>query len=213
MVSLTDMQNALGEICAYQDAHPHLQQCAGFLYNAIDLGDRAIQAEEPVDVIIMGMNPGENPKHKDNISPNSKNRWRSLCEEFSAPLGKSWVMSELFFWSSNNLGVLRQRVNDCEKNLFENDLSFCAKLNKRLIAFHSPKIVLQPGLTWSGYAREHYDLTLIQSVPGRRGTLIEHHVLPDGTPWLITPHWTSAFGFSKDDRDKIKDYALRAITA
>ena len=52
------------------------------------------------------------------------------------------------------------------------------------------------------------------SLSARTGrTLLKHHALPGGTPWLTTPHWTASRGFSRQDKDDIKAYASRLVAA
>jgi hypothetical protein len=77
------------------------------------------------------------------------------------------------------------------------------------VEYHRPKVVFQPGLGWLADAVKYYNLRHRATIPHARksGRLLEHYELPDGTPWLATPHWTSSFGFSKEDESTIKSYA------
>ncbi|MGA0601516.1 hypothetical protein ACO2Q3_12505 [Caulobacter sp. KR2-114] len=208
MSSDTMLSQAHAAIRARQASDPMLAECRGYVFNIGYADGQPVEAQGPVDVLIMGMNPGEAPHEASGVNKASEERWIRLCGDFAAAVGGPWATTEMFFWSSNNLGALSRRVGDLEPHL-----QFCAELNRRLIAHHRPKVVLQPGLGWRGMAARLYDLRHIRSVTAPATTghkprrLLEHYVLPDGTPWLSTVHWTGAWGIRDEHLKQMRAYA------
>jgi len=185
-----------------------LKECRGYVFNLEYSTGQPALATTPVDVLIVGMNPGEAPERTEGYSKTSERRWLERCQFFADSAGGTWATTELIFWSSKNLNVLKDRVGDLAPYL-----AWCANINSALIAFHQPKLIFQPGLGWSSYAIAHYGLTHRRRYQRTDGvkTLIDHYEMPDGTPWLCTPHWTAAFGFSRSDRESIRDEARRIL--
>lgn len=204
MVTYADIEAAHEAINARWKADANLTACRGYVFNLAYTNGIAGNAVGPVDAIIMGMNPGEDPTRESGVSPASEGNWERLCQSFADAVGGRWATSEMFFWSSHDLKVLKERVGD-----FEPHLQFCADLNRTMIAYHRPKLVFQPGLGWAADAAKLYQLEHVATIksPRRRGRLIEHYRMPDGTPWLATAHWTASFGFSGEDKNDIKSYA------
>jgi len=186
----------------------NLRECRGYVFNLEYSTGRAAMATMPVDVLVVGMNPGEAPERPEGYSKTSERQWLERCRFFAEAAGKTWSTTELIFWSSKNLTELKKRIGD-----FGPYLSWCADINKALIAFHDPKVVFQPGLGWASYAVPHYGLRHVNRYrrPGGDKTLMDHYEMPDGRPWLCTPHWTAAFGFSVADRHFIRDKARRIM--
>ena len=203
MPTYADIEAAHEAINARWKADPNLTSCRGYVFNLGYANGVAEQAVGPVDAIIMGMSPGEDPTRESGVSPASEGNWERLCQSFADAVGGRWATSEMFFWSSHDLKVLRDRVGD-----FDPYLQFCADLNRTMITYHRPQVVFQPGLGWAADAVRHYELESVATIQSSRGhRLIEHYQMPDGTPWLVTPHWTGSFGFSKEDKAEIKSYA------
>jgi hypothetical protein len=209
VVGSSEMRQAREAIEARWKCDSSLTACRGYVFNLAYVDGVAGDAAGPVDAIIMGMNPGEDPSREDGVSPLSAGNWERLCQYFSDAVGGRWATSEMFFWSSHDLGALKTRVGD-----FSQYLEFCADLNLRMIDFHRPKLVYQPGFGWGADAVKYYGLRHVRSVELARkpGRLLEHYEMPDGTPWLNTAHWTGAFGFSNADRDDIKAYAAALVS-
>src|SRR5208282_5661806 len=104
----------------YRDANPELRRAHHFLYDLPLDKD----AGKPA-VIVMGINPGETQYDRDachgpteetwNLDFHKESRgrsrgsvnWRRNAEFFA--LGKPVVLTELFFWSSNNQTERRER--------------------------------------------------------------------------------------------------------
>jgi hypothetical protein len=187
-----------------------LKECRGYVFNLEYSTGQPALATAPVDVLIVGMNPGEAPERAEGYSKTSERRWLERCQFFADAAGGIWATTELVFWSSKNLNVLKDRVGDLSPYL-----AWCAGINNALIAFHKPKLIFQPGLGWASYAIEHYGLRHKRRYHREDGgkTLIDHYEMPDGTPWLCTPHWTAAFGFSRRDRELIREEASRMLSA
>jgi len=187
-----------------------LKECRGYVFNLEYSTGQPALATTPVDVLIVGMNPGEAPERAEGYSKSSERRWLERCQYFADSAGGSWASTELVFWSSKNLNVLKDRVRDLSPYL-----AWCADINNALIAFHKPKLIFQPGLAWASYAIPHYGLTHKRRYHRADGgkTLIDHYEMRDGTPWLCTPHWTAAFGFSRSDRESIREEASRIVDA
>ncbi len=185
-----------------------LKACRGYVFNLEYSTGLPAMATTPVDVLVVGMNPGEAPERAEGYSKTSERRWLERCQFFADAAGGRWATTELVFWSSKNLNVLKERVRDLSPYL-----EWCADINKALVAFHKPKLIFQPGLGWASYAVQHYGLRHNRRYCREDGgkTLIEHYEMSDGTPWLCTPHWTAAFGFSRRDRELIRDEAARII--
>lgn len=204
LATLVDINKARVAIEARKISDPFLANCRGYVFNLAYLNGRGVEAVGPVDAIIMGMNPGEDTSKPNAVSAASEGNWERLCQDFANSVGGRWASSEMFFWSSNNLAVLKQRVGD-----FSPYLAFCADLNRVMIDYHRPRVVFQPGLGWVPDAIKHYGLRHKNTVKLARkpGRLLEHFEMPDGTPWLSTAHWTASFGFSAADKAEIKSYA------
>lgn len=192
-----------------------LKACGGYVFNLEYSTGQPAMATTPVDVLIVGMNPGEAPERAEGYSKTSERRWLERCQFFADAVGETWTTTEMFFWSSKNLAVLKERLEKEHCLDIGAYLAWCADINGKLIAFHKPrlKVILQPGLGWVGHAVKHYGLTHKGRYcrEGRGKTLIDHYEMPDGTPWLCTPHWTAAFGFSRDDRQFIREEASRIV--
>jgi hypothetical protein len=210
MATLADIDDAHEAIRERWQADPALTGCLGYVFNLAYVNGSPTNAEGPIDAIIMGMNPGESPERPSGVSKKSEENWKRHCQDFADAVGGRWATSELFFWSSHDLGVLKGRVGE-----FGPYLEFCADLNRVMIDFHRPKVIFQPGLGWGRDAVEHYALRHVTTVksPRRRGRLLEHYEMPDGTAWLNTAHWTASFGFSGQDKSDIKAYAARLFEA
>ncbi len=205
---MIDIEALDASIQAKGQSDPNLAECRGYVFNLGYATGKPAMALKPVDVLIVGMNPGEAPELSEGYSKTSERRWLERCQFFADAAGGTWATTELIFWSSKDLAVLKARIGDIEPYL-----AWCAEINKALISFHRPKLIFQPGLGWAQYAMSHYALK--HKGRYRRDdtskTLMDCYEMEDGTPWICTPHWTAAFGFSTDDRQKIQTEARRMV--
>lgn len=211
MVTYADIRAAHDEIRAFRASDSSLATCSsGYSFNWTLIDGRPVDAAEPVDVIIMGMNPGEDAKQESGFSKRSATRWETDCQSFAKAVGGRWAVSEMIFWSSHDIAQLMARVGVTARYL-----EFCARHNLTMINFHRPKVIFQPGLTWAPLASTYYNLRHQNTVkrPEKSGRLLEHYVTPEGVPWLSTLHWTAFPGLTNDDRNAMKSYAAGLLAA
>lgn len=168
-------------------------------------GDQHVPAIEKRDVIFMGFNAGGGEGSVVPKVGRSERNWRTRCSRLSNKAAHEIVFTELISVPTHNQALLQ--LNEASAREM---MRASAELNQAIIAYHSPSIVYQTGLTqWHLDAVEDiYGLKKRNSRfrlnhPGHR--LLVHYDLPDGTPWIAIKHFASP-GFSKEDRGEIQVY-------
>lgn len=209
--------NCIRRIREYTCQHPELQRAHHFVFD-IQLSDAS-----DIDFMIVGLNPGEQPKNWEltegkpseetsqyNFFDNRKlsrsaARWRTNAIFFCGT--DRVVLSDFFFWSSKNMVQFAERFGKFESSPH---LPFCKELNLALIEHYGIKAVISPGLNPSHMRRisEIYGLRHIESLrtTDNRHRLIESYIDVRDRFWIFTKHWSGAFGFSDEQRRRIRDY-------
>lgn len=201
-------------IRGYRDANPELRRAHHFLYD-LPLKRGAGKPQ----VIVMGINPGETQSDKD-VCPgpteetwdfdfHEKSRfrrsqssvnWRRNADFFA--LGKPVVLTELFFWSSNNQTERKERFGQLWGS---RHLRFCVDMNLSLLDAYKPKFVVFVGVTYSKRVAQEFGLRLIDSLKENNHRLADHYE-DRHRPWFFTKHWSGSFGFSRAQKEQIKTY-------
>lgn len=209
------LQSNIERIAAYTAEHAELAAAHHFLYDL-----RHPPAGEP-GFVVMGVNPGETDYdwkiaptpteetsrydfHMSDGGGRSAIRWTKAAQFF---LDRAdYVLAELFFWSSYDSRVFRERYGPLQRSPH---LIFCRDMNRDLIDAYQPKAVVLPGLTHSRLVGGLYALSQIEVVT--MGSTRVAEVWTDGVrPWLFTKHWTAAFGFSMAQRELARDVIRNA---
>lgn len=164
----------------------------------------------------MGVNPGETPGdwalsrtpteetsrfdfHEELGPGRSSIRWTSSARYFLG--GADYVLTELFFWSSKDSREFEARFG---KLASSPHLQLCVDMNRDLIEAYQPRAVILPGLANHELCRSIYGLRHEETV--RHGEVRVAERYTDGRrPWLFTKHWTASFGFSKEQRQAVRD--------
>jgi hypothetical protein len=196
----------LASIRAYTQQHEELKQAHHFLFDL-----PVTNQTGPVDVVLMGMNPGESTSDFD-LCPAGAEESREHDFHQSVGPGRShirWhqslegtftdvhvVQTEAFFWSCAETGEeFKGRFGtaiDASPHI-----PFCSEMNRHLIQHHSPKLVVVNGITMTGWLPQHFGLRLLERQPlpkphsGRKSRAWERYT--DGQrPWLFVKHATGA---------------------
>lgn len=197
-------------LAAYTAEHPELKAAHHFLY------DLRFPKDGKPQFVVMGVNPGETAHdwqiapvpteetsrydfHDEVGSGRSAIRWSKAARYFLDDA--DYVLAELFFWSSYDHRAFRERFGPLEKSPH---LAICTDMNRDLIDAYQPKAVVMPGLTHLKLARRLFDLSPVSVVTleGKRVAEVFH----DGArPWVVTKHWTAAFGFSRAQRELARE--------
>ncbi|MDC9825375.1 hypothetical protein PRN20_16715 [Devosia sp. ZB163] len=210
------LHRQIERIRSYTQANNDLLRAHHFLYD-LPL-DRSSQTFE---FLVMGINPGEQkgdweawPKPTEETSlfdfrerlgrrPPASERWRSLVEYFCGTTNV--VMSEFFLWSSvNSDAAFTEKFTVPIQR--SPHLPFCAEVNLELVRHYAVRAVVAPGLKSIRLFAEPYGLRHVRTIPAGNGHTLVEHFDREGTPWLFTKHWSAAFGFSTDQRERIRDY-------
>jgi hypothetical protein len=211
------LDRAIEEIEWYTAQHAELQKAHHFLF---DLPiDR--DAGKP-EFVVIGVNPGESagdwrlhPKGREQEtwkrdfheatdaprSPGSK-KWRANARFFSND--RPVVLAELFFWSSKNRAELESRFGPLWQSPH---LDFCADKLRLLINEYDPTAVIFVGLGEAQHVARLFDLQEVDRLFDKRNgnkLLIEYRERNGRRPWFFAKHWSGAFGFSNEQKKKIK---------
>jgi hypothetical protein len=162
------VERNLRKIRAHTESDPLLQKSHHFLY------DRRYDPNSKVDYILMGINPGETkadfavwPKSRGIpteetteseftlvMQPSrSAKVWRTKSQKM---LGTNVLLTELFFWSTPNVAVLRQRFS---KSDFSAHIKLCATWNNDLFELYRPKLIVFTGFASLDVLATHYAVT------------------------------------------------------
>lgn len=197
-------------LAAYTAEHAELRAAHHFLY------DLRFPKEGSPQFVVMGVNPGETDQDwqiapepteetsrydfHDEVGPGrSAIRWSKAARYFLDEA--DYVLAEIFFWSSYDGRIFRERFGPMEKSPH---LAICAEMNRDLIDIYQPRAVVLPGLTYARLVQRLFGLTHEQSIDLSGVRVAECY--SDGVrPWVFTKHWTAAFGFSKAQREKARD--------
>ena len=118
-------------------------------------------------------------------------------------------MAELFFWSSKNRVELESRYGP----LWESEhLNFCAEKIRLLVSEYEPVAVIFAGLSDAPHVARLFDLKRVSELvneSNRHKLLIEYRERVGNRPWFFTKHWSGSFGFSNEQKEKIKAYIHR----
>lgn len=208
-------------LAAYTAEHPELRAAHHFLY------DLRFPKDGKPQFVIMGVNPGET-HHDWVIAPEpteetsrydfhdevgagrSAIRWSKAAQYF---LGDAdYVLAEIFFWSSYDSRIFRERFGPMEKS---RHLAICTEMNRDLIDFYQPSAVVLPGLTHIRLVQQLYGLTHEESI-ALDGVRVAERYSDGSRSWVFTKHWTAAFGFSRQQREVARNSisdAARALTS
>jgi len=191
--------------------HPELTQSHHFVY------DFLLKDGHP-NVLVLGINPGEtsedwqkfpkgqheetrhlNFREKLPLSTNSK-RWFTFIQKI-LPEHVGIILSELFFWSSNNVADLKTRYGDWQNSAL---IEFCAKANQHLIKTHKVSLVLFFGLTLSKLVVRLYALRLRDVVHCKidNKKLCEIYLDEQDRYWVICSHPNSR-GMTREKKEQI----------
>ena len=198
----------------YRDANPELRHAHHFLYD-LPLNKDAGQPE----VVVMGINPGETRVDRDACPGPTEESWRYDFHETSASgrsqgsikwrknaeffaNGKPVVFTELFFWSSNDQAEFEVRFGPLWKS---QHLRFCVDMNRSLLDAYEPKSVIFVGLSDSARVAREFGLRHICLLKDHNHRLLDHYE-DDHRPWFFTKHWSASFGFSRAQKEQIKNY-------
>jgi len=214
----------LSQIREYSQIHKELKKSHHFLYNSLIGEDN-----EPAEVVIIGLNPGETDKdfdylanlpteessefdfHKEIGRGSSSKRWYQLCKQYAQT--DKIVLTEFFFWSSPQVGEDKDKgVKFSERFGYEfkdcPHFNFCRDKNIDLIEAHNPKLILCPGVENHELFASIYDLDHVgifrSNKDKRQRQAIVHYDL-SGVPFIFTPHWRTGF-VSNIEKSFIIDY-------
>lgn len=202
-------------IRSYTRSNPELLQSHHFLY------DLPLSGNGDGEYLVIGVNPGEvesdwekwpSPTEETSLFDfhlasgsrgSGSTRWRNLVEQFCGT--DRALMSEFFLWSSPDTGkAFQQRFGvPIERSPH---LGFCLQANLELICTYMVKAVLAPGLKSVQLFSRAYGLRHIRTITAGNGHVLVQHWERDGTPWLFTKHWTAAFGFTAEQRERVRSY-------
>jgi hypothetical protein len=206
-------------IRAYTEGHPELRAAHHFCYD-LPL-DKTAQKPE---VLVMGINPGEVEDDRRSYHGPTEETWNHDFHE-KGTLGRGQgskkyrknakyfaddrpvVFTEFFLWSSNDSKEFVRRFG----RLWESPhLGFCISMNQLLIREYRPKSVIFVGLTHSRKVAKAFGLCHVRTlrIPGNR--LVEHYK-DEFRPWFFTKHWSAAWGFSKPQKQQIKEYIQQGL--
>ena len=171
----------------------------------------------------MGINPGEQhedfvtapcpPVHEESFEIDfheqygkgrSAVKWTKTTEAFCET--KQYIQSEMFFWSSKDIGMLESRFGSLTaRNQPNKHLEFCNRLNRELINLTAPSAIVVPGIGCTKIMSKNFNLTFEDSIkdPESNHRLCERYSDKERT-WLFTKHWSGAHGFSSDQRAIVK---------
>ena len=116
------------------------------------------------------------------------------------------MLAELVLISSFNIAELRAAHADVDALIRQ-----CSAVNRAVIAFHKPQVVLQTGFDHSEAVQSAYGLVpaieeRVSRPMHQTHTLLKRYAMPDRTPWLAIRH-PSSMGFSNRDIEAIRGYA------
>lgn len=206
----------------YTQRHEELLRAHHFLY------DKPINTDvSRYRFAVLGVNPGEQagdwaawsePTEETSLfdfreqlgqRPPASRRWRQLVEYFCGT--DAVVMSEFFLWSTKDTGdaFLAKFGHRIEQSPH---LAFCVEMNRELIEAYGVSAVVAPGLKSLALFGKQYGLSHVRTVRTDNGHVLVDHYQRDGVPWLFTKHWSAAFGFSKEQRELVRDYIAETCT-
>ena len=141
MTSLADISAALTNLEKWRDCAPRTRNEELARVNWTYDGDKHVEAEQGLDVILMGFNPGAGRgATPTKLAPGEK-RYRTYCQKLSEGLGKGFVMAELVPMSTQNEAELQSRFGNLDDLICAG-----APVNMAVIKYHKPKVVFQIGL-------------------------------------------------------------------
>lgn len=222
MDRIDGIRSLLDEIRNYQRLYPELLKCHHFVA-ALPL-ETAVTSFE---AMVIGLNPGEQENNWD-IHPGpteetieydwldqigartpQSNRWRKSAEFFCG--SRQIIFTDFFFWSTNNSGAAFSERFGCR---FQDSphLDFCRDINLRLASLVAPKIVVVPGIGHAEFFSRLYGLRLVRSERWSNGHRLIEHYQRENVPWIFTKHWGGAFGFTQDQRERVRQYISLAAS-
>ena len=210
---------AIEKIRFYTRENTDLHSAHHFLYDLpLD------KNEGKPDFVVMGINPGEGDHDKlifvgpteetwnydfhseSGIGPSlGRIKWHKNAEYFTG--SRRLVFSELFFWSSANGEESKKRFGQFWRS---RHLLFCAQLNKVLIDEYQPKAVIVAGVGAAERVDKLYNLKYAAELKDGASRLVLQY--SDGCrPWFFTKHWSASFGFSKKQKENVKNFIQNNI--
>lgn len=201
----------ISEIAQYTSRYVELQQAHHWLF------DLKTPVGGSPEVAVVGVNPGEchgdweicpHPTeetsrydfHEVYGSGRASISWTRHCNYYLG--GRPFVQTELFFWSSSNTKQLQERYGPLRTSPH---LVFCRDMNSRLFNAYTVKAVICTGINNDVLCQNLYGLGPLRqtlAVDGTRVAKLYHDGL---RPWLFTKHWTGAFGFTRTQREHVKN--------
>lgn len=213
----------LNDVRSYRDRHDELRQAHHFLF-ALPIEP----ATDRFDILVMGVNPGEQPSNWDrHVGPTEETwdydwleaiggrtgpskRWRKHLQTFCGD--RRAIMSEFFFWSSKDAGAGFR--NSFGTSVTQSPhLAFCQVMNFHLIEIVKPKAVVCPGLSNSATFAKAYELAHVRDLRASNGHYLVRHFERDGMPWLFTKHWSGGFGFTASQKKQVRSYLDAVMSA
>jgi hypothetical protein len=205
------MKKQIEEIRLYTCQNPELLQAHHFLF------DLRLSEKEP-QYVVMGINPGETTVdsalhrgpteetsefdyHAKAGRGKSSKRWLTEVEFFLQT--DRVVLSEYFFWSSQDMKQFKELFGSFEKS---RHLPFCRDMNMQLINRYQPRAIISPGLRAAKTVAPLYDLKHVRSIKANNGHTLIEHFSGESRPWIFTKHWTGSRGFSNAQRQQIRSY-------
>lgn len=214
MTTLVDLAEIVED---YDRNNPDLQSSHHFVFACPLPRD-----SDTFDYVVMGLNPGEQvwnwEQCNERTSETAKHDW--ILNLASFPRAQKWrkdiakfcggrpvLMSELFFWSSQNAGLaFYQRFGTSIED--SPHLRFCTDMNLKMLEVARPKAVILPGLSLSRQFAQVYGLTEVphKALLADNGHSLVKYYEGHGLPWVFTKHWSGAFGFSATQRTQVQAY-------
>jgi hypothetical protein len=174
-------------------------------------GERHIRALNPLEVIVMGFNPGAGKRAKEGqISP-SERAWKTRCNHLTEGFCDDFVLAELIPQPSSNQGELRMEHGDLHQALVAG-----ADVNHAVIQHHRPrlKLIFQVGIGGLDEVSDLYGLKFQHEGfrPKQTGQILfKHYQMKDnGIPWIALRHFNSR-GFSNLDRCAVREFAKTIV--
>ncbi len=209
----------LTDIRSYRDNNADLQEAHHFIFCK-----PIIRNKNAKNLIVMGINPGEttadristngNPSeetfefdfHEGNRSAASK-KWMSNIDFFLPD--HNIFLTELFFWSSKDVKHLTERYGKIQPE--NQHIQFCKEKNLALIDLIRPDAIIFTGITYLKTVASIYNLNLKVELFKNKRLAVQ--ASSDSCPWVFTRHWSGSFGFSKSDKNEIKNFISKIIKA
>ncbi len=143
---------------------------------------------------------------RNGIASPAETRWRQVCTTMLKT--NEIVLTESFFWASENRTHLAERYGPAERvsRIYE----FCARQNQILIESRRPRAVIVTALGLESKISKFHSLRRAGGSDAlHRKKFVRLVKKTDGTrPWFFISHPTAAWGIDDEDRKAFRDYIL-----